>query len=193
MKALVIALGLVLVALPASGDELFVRAGLGVGRVRSRNSEAPRVGASVTDSFAYWGSSLELTLGAQHDRWSFGATILEHSVEVERKDWKATLPFGGDYTFMLFTVGPTLEWHAEPKGGPWCGGTLGIAQFSSGAEDVPFGGALSAQGGWDFAINDHSAFGLGARVLYARLSSDRHGGSRQDVFSPMVVLSWVRR
>lgn len=193
MKSLPLALGLVLVAVPASADELFVRTGLGVGRVRSRNSEAPSVGASVSDSFAYWGSSFELTVGVQHRRWSIGGTILEHSVEVDRKTWQATPPFGGDYTFTLFSVGPSVEWHPEDRGGPWCGGTLGIAQLSNGSDEAPFGGATSLQGGWDFPVNEHSSLALGARLTYARLSSDRYLGSRQDVFSPMFVLSWVRR
>lgn len=173
----------------AAEDSLFVRMGVGVGRVRSRTTHAPIVEPSVLDSFAYWGGAFELTLGGRIGRFVVGGTVLEHSVEIDR-DFKATV-LGGEYTFTLFTVGPSVEFHRDERGGPWCGGTVGLSQFSGGSEQAPFGGAVSVQGGWDFPVQAHSSFGLGARITYARL--DAEGRGRQDVFSPMVVLAWARR
>jgi len=219
MRAAPFCVLLLLVATPAvaadSGSEddpsLFVRTGIGIGRLRSRNSKAPSVGASVVDSFAHWGSSLELTVGAQYRRWTVGATILEQVVELDAKDWKATYPLTGDITITLFTVGPTVEWHrdrlegrecrrptctpANPRGGPWLGGTLGLAQLSFGSTVDPFGVAAAAQGGWDFptSADGRTSVGIGARLTYARLADDANGGSRQEVFSPMLLFTWARR
>lgn len=172
------------------GDGAFVRFGLGFGRVRARTTTASKSEPSVLDSFALYGAAMELTLGGRVGRFAIGGTVLEHAVEVDR-NWRSAAPLAGEFTFTLFSLGPSVDWHRDARSGPFFGAMVGLSQFSGGTDEAPLGVATSVHGGWDFAATARSTFGISARVTYARLDAEARG--RQDLFSPMVVLAWVRR
>ncbi len=188
-----IALACLLITTAASADDsgAFVRVGMGVGRFRERQ---PAAGDSVLGAIAQTGYGLELSVGAKIKRFTVAATLLEHIVTFTDDGWKPTHPLSAESTSMtLATLGPSVDFHRDPRGGPYVGGLLGIASFANRTEDRPFGFGVAIHGGWDFATGgpeDKSAFGVGARLYYASMTSDR--GPAQ-VFSPILLISYVYR
>jgi len=188
-----LALAIVLLAPSASADDnaTFVRVGMGVGRFRARQPEA---GDSVLGSITQTGYGAELTVGANIRRYTVALTLLEHIVTFTDDGWKSTHPLASDATsFTLATLGPSVDYHLRPRGGPYFGGMFGLASFANRTEDRPLGFGLAAHGGWDIPTGeaDHSHIGFALRLYYASMGSDTLG--RAQVFSPMVMVHYAYR
>lgn len=189
-----IALACVLVATTASAADdnpVFVRVGMGVGRFRARQ---PAAGDSVLGSITQTGYGLELSVGANFRKYTVAATLLEHIVTFTDSGWKPTHPLSSESTSMtVATLGPSVDYHFRPRGGPYVGGLIGIASFANHTEDRPFGFGLAVHGGWDLPTGpapDRSAIGFGLRVYYASMANDV---GRVQVFSPILLIHYAYR
>jgi len=188
-----VALASLLCASNASAETAaFFRASIGVGNLRTHSSGAPTP-PSITDSMNRTTFSSELSVGASRDHsLVFALTFIEHIVTVDR-GYQTTSPLGGDTSFTLSLLGVTVEHHPVRRGGLFYGGTIGFCEHSLRIEERPLGLGVAAYGGWDLALSDRSSFGLGLRLLYARMSRERAGGTLYQAFAPTISLHYVFR
>ncbi len=188
---LAIVLAAVLATSTASADGLFLRVGAGVGRFRSRQ---PAAGDTAIGSIAQTGYGLELSVGGSIQRFTIAATLLEHIVTFKDDGYAPTHPLAGDSTSLtVSTIGPSIDYHPEPHGGPFVGGMIGLASFANRTEDRPLGFGIAAHGGYDIKTGaaDRSAVGFAFRLYYASMSDDAFG--RAQVFSPMLTVHYAYR
>lgn len=168
---------------------IFTRVGLGIGRFRARQ---PAASSGVLAANSQFGLPIELSVGGHVRSVVIAGTLLEHIIAFDRA-WAPTTPTGGELSFTLATLGPTVEWHPQRRGGPFVGGTAGLAHFARHTRDAPTGYAVAAQGGYDFTVGPRSSIGLLVRLLYASMRTTDFGGSRVQVFSPTLTLNYSYR
>lgn len=169
---------------------VFTRVGVGVARFRARH---PAAGDGMLAATTQFGMGLELSVGARIQQVVVAATLLEHIVAFQQPGFARVAPLTGDTSFTLATIGPTIEWHPQRRGGAFVGGTLGIAHFARQTDDAPVGAALVVHAGYDFATSARSSVGLALRLLYASMRTDEYGGSRVQAFTPALMVSYAYR
>ena len=170
---------------------IFTRVGLGVARFRARQ---PAAGNSVLGSTTQFGAALELSVGTHVRNFVIAASLLEHIVTFDRaSNYSATSPLGGTTSFTHATVGPTVEWHAQRRGGAFLGGFIGLAQYARNTEETPSGYAIALHGGYDFLASDRSSVGVAVRVLYSAMRTTEYTGSTIQVFTPSLMVSYAYR
>lgn len=170
---------------------IFIRAGLGVSRFRARQ---PAAGDGVLASTTTFGTGIELTVGGHFRNVVIAGSLLEHIVTFDQfNDWRVSTPLTGSLSMTHVTLGPTVEWHREKRGGTFVGGTVGLAHFARRTDDAPMGYAIAAHAGYDFVAGPRSSIGLSFRVLYSSMSTTDYGGSRVQLFAPSVNLSYAYR
>lgn len=170
---------------------VFTRVGLGVARFRSRH---PAAGDGVLGATTQFGATLELSVGAHIGQIVVAGTLLEHIVAFDRaRDYAPTAPATGDFSFTLATIGPTVEWHPQRRGGPFVGGTVGVAHFARNTNDAPVGAAIALNGGYEFSVSPRSSIGVALRVLYASMRTTDYGGSHVQAFTPSLMLAYSYR
>ncbi len=182
-----------LMTTPAAAElDGFFRGGLGVGNLRTRSSVAASP-PSITEAMSRTTFTGELSAGATIDRsWVVAATLLEHIVTLDR-NYATTSPFGGETALTLTLLGITVEHHPKPRGGLFYGGTVGVCEHALRTVDRPVGFGIAAYGGWDFAVSARSSFGVGVRLLYARMSVEVPRSGVSQAFAPSISLHYVFR
>ncbi len=108
--------------------------------------------------------------------------------------YKPSINFNGmevksDKSVFLLTLGPTVDWFPDPKGGLHVGAHLHYATFNAvNYTSGGWGGALF--GGYDIAIGGKWAIGPLVQLMYASTSKDNFKDSTLSVVGMINVLDY---